>query len=49
MYQFFNELLNSKSTKILIIVIVLDTIFGILRALKEKELNSCIGIDGLIR
>lgn len=49
MYQFFNELLNSKSTKILIIVIVLDTIFGILRALREKELNSCIGIDGLIR
>ena len=49
MYQFFNELLNSKSTKILIIVIALDTIFGILRALKEKELNSCIGIDGLIR
>lgn len=49
MYQFLNELLNSKSTKILIIVIVLDTIFGILRALREKELNSCIGIDGLIR
>lgn len=49
MYQFFNELLNSKSTKILIIVIALDTIFGILRALREKELNSCIGIDGLIR
>lgn len=49
MYQFLNELINSKSTKILIIVIVLDTIFGILRALREKELNSCIGIDGLIR
>ena len=49
MYQFLNELMNSKSTKILIIVIVLDTIFGILRALREKELNSCIGIDGLIR
>ena len=49
MYQFLNELLISKSIKILIIVIVLDTIFGILRALREKELNSCIGIDGLIR
>lgn len=49
MYQFLNELLISKSVKILIIVIVLDTIFGILRALREKELNSCIGIDGLIR
>lgn len=49
MYQFLNKLLISKSVKILIIVIVLDTIFGILRALREKELNSCIGIDGLIR
>ena len=49
MYQFLNELLISKSVKILIIVIVLDTIFGILRALREKELNSCIGIDGIIR
>ena len=49
MYQFLNELLISKSVKILIIVIVLDSIFGILRALREKKLNSCIGIDGLIR
>ena len=46
---FLTNLLNSQETKILIIVIVLDTIFGILRAIKEKELNSTIGIDGTIR
>ena len=40
---------NSKSVKILIICIVLDVIFGILRALKERKINSCIGIDGIIR
>ena len=29
--------------------IVLDVIFGILRAIKEHKLNSTIGIDGIIR
>lgn len=49
MINFFNLLINNKSFKILIIVICLDTIFGILRAIREKEINSCIGIDGIIR
>lgn len=47
--DFLYSLINDDSLKILIIVIVLDTIFGILRAIKEKSLNSCIGIDGIIR
>lgn len=42
-------LLNNDGMKVLIIVIVLDLILGILRALKEKSINSCIGIDGMIR
>lgn len=49
MYEFLNCLINNDGIKILIIVIVLDTIFGILRAIKERSLNSCIGIDGIIR
>lgn len=49
MEEFIHNLLNNNSLKILIIVIVLDTIFGILRAIKEKSLNSTIGIDGIIR
>lgn len=49
MIKYIQTLVNCNSIKILIIVIVLDTIFGILRAIKEKSLNSCIGIDGLIR
>lgn len=46
---FFEILLNNDEVKILCIVIVLDTIFGILRAIKERSINSSIGIDGIIR
>lgn len=44
-----SKLINNKSMQILCVVIVLDLIFGILRAIKERKLNSCIGIDGMIR
>ena len=47
--DFLYSLISNDGVKLLIIVIVLDTIFGILRAIKEKSLNSCIGIDGIIR
>lgn len=49
MIEFFQSLVNQTGVQILIVVIVLDTIFGILRAVKEKSLNSTIGIDGIIR
>ena len=45
----FISLLNNDSMKVLIVVIVLDLILGILRAIREKSINSCIGIDGMIR
>lgn len=47
--EFLKFLLNNEGVKILCIVIVLDTIFGILRAIKERSINSAIGIDGIIR
>lgn len=47
--MFFENLLNSNGFKILLVTIALDTIFGILRALKQRKLNSSIGIDGIIR
>ena len=49
MSEIIKMISNSKSVKILIVCIILDVIFGILRALKEKKINSCIGIDGIIR
>lgn len=49
MVEFLQSIINQTGVQILIVVIALDTIFGILRALKEKSLNSTIGIDGIIR
>lgn len=45
----FISILNNDGMKVLIVVIVLDLILGILRAIREKSINSCIGIDGMIR
>ena len=43
-------LLSSNSfVKILLIAVALDTILGVLRAIKEHKFNSCVGIDGAIR
>lgn len=47
--RYFDFLLESDFLKVLCICIVLDTIFGILRAIREKKVNSNIGIDGIIR
>lgn len=49
MSTYLNLLTNNKGMKILIIIIVLDVIFGVFRAIREKGLNSTIGIDGIIR
>ena len=35
--------------KLAIVGIIADTIFGVLRALKERKLNTSIGINGAIR
>ena len=45
----FISLLNNDGMKVLIVVIALDLILGILRAIRERTVNSCIGIDGMIR
>ena len=44
-----NLIMNNKLLKVLVIFLVLDLIFGVLRALREKKINSGIGIDGMIR
>ena len=41
--------MQNKVIQIMVIFIVLDVIFGILRSFKEKKTNSTIGIDGIIR
>ena len=49
MKEFLLNLRNNVSIKILLICIVLDTLFGILRAIRYRKINSAIGIDGIIR
>jgi len=34
---------------ILLYAVILDTVLGVLRAVKEHKFNSCVGIDGAIR
>ena len=40
---------NSFFRILLIAVALVDTILGVLRAIKEHKFNSCVGIDGAIR
>ena len=42
-------LVQNKIIQIMVIFIVLDVIFGILRSIKQHKTNSTIGIDGIIR
>lgn len=49
MNEFIGIMTNNKGVQLLIIFIILDVIFGILRAIKEHKINSTIGIDGIIR
>ena len=35
--------------KTVFVAVMLDTVLGLLRAIKEKKFNSCFGIDGAIR
>ena len=40
---------HNKIIELVVLAIVFDTIFGVLRAIREKKFNSCAGIDGAIR
>jgi toxin secretion/phage lysis holin len=40
---------NSDIIKVMVLFIVMDIVFGVIRATKEKKFNSCVGIDGAVR
>ena len=42
-------IIEDRLIKALVIFLVLDLIFGVLRAIRERKVNSGIGIDGMIR
>lgn len=47
--EFINTAVHNKLIELVVLAIVFDTIFGVLRAIREKRFNSCAGIDGAIR
>ncbi|CEI72920.1 phage holin family protein [Romboutsia hominis] len=47
--NFFNDLQGNPFISILLIACIWDLFLGILRALKEKKINSSAGINGIIR
>lgn len=49
MNQIITLISGNSFIRILLIAVTLDTLLGVLRAIKEHKFNSCVGIDGAIR
>lgn len=47
--KIFVELATSMIIEMVVLAIVMDTIFGVIRAIREHSFNSSVGIDGAIR
>ena len=47
--ELFVSLANNLIMNLVVIAVVMDTIFGAGRAVKQHKFNSCVGIDGAIR
>lgn len=46
---FVATLSSNRFVDLILIDVMLDTVLGLLRAIKEHQFNSCFGIDGAIR
>lgn len=46
---FWTMLSDNLFIRIVLAAVMLDTVLGLLRAIKERRFNSCFGIDGAIR
>lgn len=46
---FINAMAGNAFFRILMVVITADTVLGVLRAIKFRQFNSSVGIDGAIR
>lgn len=41
--------MHNKIIQLVVAAVIFDTIFGVIRAARERKFNSCFGIDGAIR
>lgn len=48
-FELINAALHDKILLLVCLAVVFDTTFGVIRAIKERCFNSCVGIDGAIR
>lgn len=48
-YGLINTAVHDKILMLVCLAVVFDTTFGVIRAVKERCFNSCVGIDGAIR
>lgn len=48
-HTFLEQIALNKIIQVVLIAVICDTFFGILRAIKEHRFNSSVGIDGAIR
>lgn len=49
MNEIINDVSHNKIVMAFIFAVIIDTFYGLIRAIKDKETNSTIGIDGSIR
>lgn len=47
--SFMEEIASSRIIIMVMWAIVMDTVFGVGRAIRDRKFNSCLGIDGAIR
>lgn len=43
------EVLDNRIIILVMLAVCFDTVFGVIRAIRERKFNSCFGIDGAIR
>ena len=49
LFDIFETAAHNPLLQLVSIAVVFDTIFGVIRAIRDHKFNSCVGIDGAIR
>lgn len=47
--RIFDLFTHNRIIQLVVLAVILDTMFGVIRAIKKRKFNSCFGIDGAIR
>lgn len=47
--KLMNGITHNPILQLIFLAIAMDTVFGVVRAIKEHKFNSCFGIDGALR